>query len=85
MIFGIYAILDAKSCFMPCTPDTNDMTAVRNFKHAVNASGSLMAENPTDFALYKIGEMDDTIGELWPISPTKKLCDASQCLAKEVK
>ena len=31
MIFGIYAIKDAKSSFMPCTVDSNDSTAIRNF------------------------------------------------------
>lgn len=84
MTFGIYAIKDAKSCFMPCTVDTNDATAVRNFEHAVRQPGSLLASHPNDFALYKVGLYDDVGGYITAIEPPKQLCDASQCLPKEV-
>ena len=55
MIFGLYAIKDAKSSFMPCTVDTNDATAIRNFEHAVAQPASLLASHPNDFALFKLG------------------------------
>ena len=85
MFFGIYAIKDAKSSFMPCTVDTNDATAIRNFENAVRQPGSLLASHSNDFALFKLGTYDDTSGSLDPVDPPKLLCDASQCLPKEVK
>lgn len=85
MIFGIYAIKDAKSSFMPCTVDTNDATAIRNFEHAVCQPGSLLASHPNDFTLFKVGTYDDVSGYLTPVDPLKVLCDAAQCLPKEVK
>ena len=85
MIFGLYAIKDAKSSFMPCTVDTNDATAIRNFEHAVFQPGSLLASHPNDFALFKLGSFDDDHGYLDPLVSPKLLCDASQCLPKEVK
>lgn len=85
MKFGIYAIKDAKSSFMPCTVDTNDATAIRNFEHAVAQPGSLLASHPNDFAFYKVGEYDDETGHVSPECPLRQLCDASQCLPKEVK
>lgn len=85
MTFGIYAIKDAKSSFMPCTVDTNDATAIRNFEHAVAQPGSLLASHPNDFALFKLGSFDDEKGYLDPLVGPRMLCDASQCLPKEVK
>jgi hypothetical protein len=85
MIFGIYAIKDAKSSYMPCTVDTNDSTAIRNFEHAVSQPGSLLASHSNDFALFKLGTYDDVGGYITPLDAPKMLCDASQCLPKEVK
>lgn len=85
MIFGVYAIKDAKSSFMPCTADTNDATAIRNFENAVCQPGSLLASHPNDFALFKLGSYDDSVGSLDPLDSPKLLCDAAQCLPKEVK
>lgn len=85
MIFGIYAIKDAKSSFMPCTVDTNDSTAIRNFEHAVRQPGSLLASHPNDFTLFRVGSFDDAVGSVQaPIDPVL-LVDAAQCLPKEVK
>lgn len=85
MTFGIYAIKDAKSSFMPCTVDTNDATAIRNFENAVRRVDSLLATHPNDFSLFKLGTYDDVFGSLSPLDAPKMLCDASQCLPKEVK
>lgn len=85
MKYGIYAIKDAKSFFMPCTVDTNDSTAIRNFENAVRQPASLLASHPNDFSLFKLGIYDDTNGSLAPVEPPKLLCDAAQCLPKEVK
>ncbi len=85
MIFGVYAIKDAKSSFMPCTVDTNDATAIRNFENAVRQAGSLLASHPNDFTLFKLGSYDDSDGTLDCEYPPKLLCDAAQCLPKEVR
>ena len=85
MVFGIYAVKDAKSSFMPCTVDTNDATAIRNFEHAVRQPGSLLASHPNDFALYAVACYDDGNGKIVPVFPPRQLCDAAQCLPKEVK
>lgn len=85
MIYGIYAIKDAKSSFMPCTVDTNDATAIRNFEHAVRQPGSLLASHPNDFTLFRVGSFDDVSGSVQsPVDPVL-LVDAAQCLPKEVK
>lgn len=83
MKFGIYAIKDAKSSFMPCSVDTNDGTAKRNFEHAVCQPGSLFASHPNDFALYVVGCYDDADGRIYPVFPPRQLLDAAQCLVKE--
>lgn len=84
MLFGIYAIKDAKSCFMPCTVDTNDATAIRNFEHAVRQPGSLLASHPNDFTLFRVGTYDDATGSVTASLAPEMLCDAAQCLPKEV-
>ena len=79
MIYGLYAIKDAKSTFMPCNPDMNDACAIRNFEHAVRQPDSLLRSHPNDYALYRVGTYDNEIGVLTPESPVQ-LCDAAQCL-----
>lgn len=80
MVYGLYAIKDAKSTFMPVNSDMNDACAVRNFEHAVCQPDSLLRSHPNDYALYKVGTYDNVCGSLFPIDPPKLLCDAAQCL-----
>ena len=83
MKYGLYAVKDAKSTFMPCTADLNDACAVRNFENAVRQPGSLLASHPNDYALYMVGAYDNESGTVSPQVPPKFLTDASQCLVKE--
>ena len=46
MIYGIYAIKDAKTAFMPCTVDYNNDSAIRNFEHAVRTPDSRKLPHP---------------------------------------
>lgn len=80
MKLTIYAIRDAKTCFMTPVPEMNDQSAARNFEHAVSASDSLMHSHPGDFALYSLGTYDNETGKLecWP-SPVQ-IADASSIL-----
>lgn len=82
MIYNLYSIKDAKSCYMPCTPDRNDACAVRNFEHAVRQPDSLLASHPNDYSLFRVGQFDDETGVVVPEAPVL-LCDASACLRKE--
>ena len=82
MIYGLYAIKDAKSTYMPCNADMNDACAIRNFEHAVRQPDSLLRSHPNDYALYRVGTYDNETGVIVAESPVQ-LCDAAQCL-KEV-
>lgn len=82
MIYGLYAIKDAKSTFMPCNADLNDACAIRNFEHAVRQPDSLLRSHPNDYALYRVGTYDNETGVI-DAEPPVQLCDAAQCL-KEV-
>lgn len=64
MKLSIYAIKDHKSTFMLPTFDSNDATALRNFKFAVNNPESLMNFAVRDFSLYRIGMYDNESGEI---------------------
>lgn len=83
MIYGIYAIKDAKTTFMPANVDYNDASAIRNFEHAVRQSDSLLASHPADYSLWKLGTFDNEIGTLVSLWPIEQLADASSIL-KEV-
>ena len=80
MIFGLYAIKDAKSTYMPCNADLNDGCAIRNFEHAVRQPDSLLRSHPNDYSLFKVGTYDNVGGYIEPIDPPVMLCDAAQCL-----
>lgn len=77
MIYGVYAIKDSKTTFMPPTVDYNDATAIRNFSHACNQSDSLMRSHCQDFTLYRIGSFDDESGALDMSVPPAFLTDGS--------
>ena len=80
MIYGLYAIKDAKSTFMPCNADLNDACAIRNFEHAVRQPDSLLRSHPNDYSLFKVGTYDNVGGYIEPIDSPVMLCDAAQCL-----
>lgn len=83
MIYGLYAVKDAKTTFMPCTVDYNDASAIRNFEHAVQAPDSLMRSHSNDYALFKVGMFDNEIGEVSQCFPPTLLCDAAAVLKGE--
>lgn len=77
MIYGIYAIRDAKTSFMPCNVDYNDASAVRNFEHACKAPDSLMASHPADYSLWRLATYDTDSGVISPESAPVQLADAA--------
>lgn len=76
MIYGLYAIRDAKSGYLSVTMDTNDYTARRNFENACNRSGSLFASHPSDFDFYRVGSFDTDSGNIEPVQPPQFLMSA---------
>nr|DAG80633.1 MAG TPA: DNA binding protein [Microviridae sp.] len=83
MIYGVYAIKDAKTTFMPANVDYNDASAIRNFEHAVRQPDSLLQSHPADYSLWKLGTFDNESGSIVPLWPIEQLADASSIL-KEV-
>lgn len=57
--------------FIPDGENVDD-EAIRIFKYQVNNTG-IWKDNPNDFALYRIGIMDDTTAVI--VSDVKKICD----------
>lgn len=83
MKYGIYAIEDAKTTFMPPTIDFNNVSAMRNFEHAVRQPDSIMRSHPSDFALFRVGTFDNENGKIIPERSPVLVCDATLCLRKE--
>lgn len=73
MRIGIYVMKDEKVGFLNPMADTNDGTAIRNFKHAIE-NNAIMHCNPKDFSLYKIGSFDSSDGETILESTLTLLC-----------
>ncbi len=83
MIYGLYAIKDAKSTYFPVNADLNDACAIRNFEHAVRQPDSLLRSHPNDYSLFLVGTYDNEEGVVFPQLPPKLLTDAAAVL-KEV-
>lgn len=69
MMYGVYAMRDAKVGFLTPSVDVNDDSAIRNFTHAVVNSDSILYSHAKDFALYRIGSYDSDAGTLVPQLP----------------
>ena len=82
MIYGVFAIKDAKTSFMPCNVDYNDASAIRNFEHAVMAPDSLMRSHPADYTLYRLGSYDTETGIIKTSAAPQQIADASSILSK---
>lgn len=64
MIFGVYTIRDeASGLFMAPQVSENNDVAIRSFDYAMQ-SNDLMKYKPEDFALYYVGDYDNTTGVL---------------------
>lgn len=84
MTYGIYAIKDAKTTFMPANVDYNDASAIRNFEHAVRQQDSLLRSHSADYTLWRVGQFDNEYGEIIPEWPPVQLSDASAVLKEDV-
>lgn len=82
MIYGVYAIKDAKTSFMPCNVDYNDASAIRNFEHAVMAPDSLMRSHPADYTLYRLGSYNTETGLIVSEADPQQIADAAAIVRK---
>lgn len=82
MIYGVYAIKDAKTSFMPCNVDYNDASAIRNFEHAVMAPDSLMRSHPADYTLYRLGTYNAGTGIIFAKDVPQQIADAASVVLK---
>jgi hypothetical protein len=82
MIYGVYAIKDAKTSFMPCNVDYNDASAIRNFEHAVMAPDSLMRSHPADYTLYRLGSYNTETGLIVSEAGPQQIADAASVVRK---
>uniref|UniRef100_A0AAU8B863 Nonstructural protein n=1 Tax=Dulem virus 158 TaxID=3145635 RepID=A0AAU8B863_9VIRU len=77
MIYGIYAIKDAKTTFMPLTCDYNDASAIRNFEHACQEPSSLMRSHAKDFSLWFLGSFNNETGQVDYVVPMIQIADGA--------
>lgn len=62
MIYNVYSIRDSLTGFLSITLDQNDASAMRNFRHAMTNTSSLMHTHPKDYDLYRLGTFDTETG-----------------------
>lgn len=69
MTHFLYVVLDvvAQATAGPVITVPSDAVARRMFSDAVQAPGSILGTHPSDFILYKIGELDTSTGIVTPL------------------
>lgn len=78
MIYGVYAIRDAKVGFLSPTVEINDDIAQRNFENAIlNADHSLFFTHPDDFSFYRLGSFNSDSGAIEVSGLPVFVCSAS--------
>lgn len=64
---GMYVVRDAAADnYLAPFMAVNDAVAVRQFAAAFMDHAGIMANNPGDFDLYRIGHFNQSVGELTP-------------------
>lgn len=63
MKLGMYVVHDLRCGYMSPFFEVNDDVALRKFASIVNSPG-MIADNPEDFALWRVGEFDADKGIL---------------------
>lgn len=80
MNYNVYSIKDDLTGFMSLILEQNDVTAMRSFSMACDASkrdSSLMAFRPRDFVLYRLGSFDTFSGALNVESSPVAVCSGN--------
>lgn len=79
MTVGLYSIQDARAACFAFGVFTARTTgeAERMFETSVKDDKTVFNKYPEDFQLYKIGEMDQSLGVVTPLSPIQLVASAS--------
>lgn len=83
MILRMYAMRDRLTGYMAPTVEQNDAVAIRNFRHALVTTNSILRSSPADFELCFISEYDSETGIVYPVQVTPIISGAS--ISKEVE
>lgn len=84
MITKFYGVMDnAVKCFLPPFTARNDAEAKRMLETTVNKPGHQFATHPMDYALYQLGEFNDSNGKLLPNPEPVRVCGAIDCIWEE--
>lgn len=83
MILRMYAMRDRLTGYMSPTVEQNDAVAVRNFRHALVTTNSILRSSPADFDLCYIADYDSENGMVHPVQVTPIVSGAS--ISKEVE
>jgi len=76
MNYKVFSTYDLKSlAYSQPFFSPNAGSAIRAFGDAV-AKDPMLTAHPEDFQLFEVGEWDDKLGSLLPITPVKYLCCA---------
>lgn len=71
MIMNAYSFFDVKSgLFSLPFFQIHDNIARRAAQTVASEATSTIGQYPEDFVLYRVGQFDDTLGELIPCAPT---------------
>lgn len=81
MIYGVYAVRDAKTGFMTPTIDLNPDSAIRGFAHSLISVPSVISTFAKDFDLYQLGQYNSEAGELVPAPTPVFIISGSDALA----
>lgn len=72
-----YSIYDRKALqYHPPFFASTDGSALRSLTDLVNDSNSTIGRHPGDYVLYYIGDYDDQLGAMIPVSPLVHVLDA---------
>lgn len=85
MIQNVYAIRDEKAAlFLQPFMAVNDLVAVRTFGEAIANEDSRFRIHAPDFSLHRLGQFNQTSGELAP-EPPQHLAEALDIVTQQLK
>ena len=80
MILYIFSVYDsAVGAFLPPFFSRSKMEAIRSFSAACNEKEHQFSKYGRDYALFELGEFEDSVGSLESIQPTRVI-SAMECL-----
>lgn len=74
MLYGVY---DTKAGrYFPPFLNDNDQTAMRAFRSMATGDESVIAQNPEDYKLMRLGDFDPNDGQIDALDQPSHVCDA---------